>query len=480
MEKLQETGISAVALAQLIGGKLEQCTERPLYDVVIDSRQVTPGCIFFALHGDTCDGHAFLQDAIAAGAGCVITELPFSTMADCAVIRVEHTLYALGALGRSYRKRQALRSICVTGSVGKTTTRQLLGCVFAQTAPTLVTEGNYNSEIGLPLTLLRLQGNERYAVLELGMNHPGEISRLARIALPDVAVITNIGTAHLEYLGSRDGIAAAKFEILDGMQQGGTLIIPADEPLLVSRCAQAEKRGIRVLRVGTDSNCDWRLANIRPQHDAVCFDLYDMQRQTWHRDIYVHEPGEHLCIDAAYACVAGFACGLSPQAIRAGIAAYTPTGLRQKRIDHAGIHIIEDCYNASPESMQAALRLLRQQAGSGRAIACLGDMLELGEESIALHQAVGAQVAACGVDVLITFGPLSLSIAQGARNSGLQQVYSIADLHDPQALARLLTECLHPEDTVLFKASRGVAIERVVQLLLTEQRPVPAMPNKTI
>lgn len=452
---------SAQELAALCAGELLQSTARPVLGIAIDTRRVKNGAAFFALRGENTDGHRYLQNAADAGAAAVITEQPFAPGRDCAVILVRDTLAALGALGKAYKEKFKPYTVCITGSVGKTTTRQLLGAVFSAAAPSLVTAGNYNSEIGLPLTLLGLAPQHRYAILELGMNHAGEMARLSRIARPDLALITNIGTAHLEYLGSRAGIAAAKLEISEGMEKGSRLLIPQDEPLLCDRRAELEARGIVVFTVGEAKNSDFLLTIERSDSNGSAFSLQNTKNGATLPTLFVPEPGRHICLDAAFAAAAGMLCGISADTIRAGLAAYAPAGLRQKRLEIAGVHLIEDCYNASPESMRAALCLLRQLGKDGKTVAVLGDMKELGKDAPALHEAVGAAAAKLGIDALLCFGPLAENIAAGAKKGGMQTVLAMEDLSAPEKAAQALLPLLQKGDTVLFKASHSVAIERV-------------------
>lgn len=452
---------SARELAALCAGELLQSTARPVCGIAIDSRRVKNGSAFFALRGENTDGHQYLQNAANAGAAAVVTEQPFAPGTDCAVILVRNTLAALGALGKAYKEKFEPYTVCVTGSVGKTTTRQLLGAVFSAAAPSLVTAGNYNSEIGLPLTLLGLSPQHRYAILELGMNHAGEMARLSRIARPNLAIITNIGTAHMEYLGSRAGIAAAKLEISEGMEAGSRLLIPQDEPLLCNRRAELEARGITVFTIGEAMNSDFLLTIEHSDAAGSVFSLQNAKIGTALPSLFVPEPGRHISLDAAFAAAAGMLCGLSADTIRAGLAAYAPTGLRQKRIEIAGVHLIKDCYNASPESMRAALCLLRQLGKSGKTVAVLGDMMELGKDAPALHEAVGTAAAEIGIDALLCFGPLAKNIAVGARKGGIQAVLELDDISAPEKAAQMLLPLLQKGDTVLFKASHSVAIERI-------------------
>ena len=464
---------STQALAGIVGGTIARPSEGEHAGLVTDSREAVPGSIFLALRGERTDGHAYIASAAAKGADCILAErLDEETAqrlpAGCAVILVPDTLAALGALGRWYKNRIHPRIFAVTGSVGKTTTKQMIFSVLVNGFPALKTEGNYNNEIGLPLTLLRLEEEHKIAVLEAGMNHAGELSRLSRICEPDAAVITNIGTSHIENLGSREGIRDAKLEILDGMKPGGLLILNGDEPLLTEKRDELTSRGFRVLTFGRENrNADFFAENIRMTAFDCTFDLRGTRAGTVVRNLHLPAAGIHNVGNACAAYLCGRESGMTEDAIREGLEKFE--NLRQTVVPFGDYTFIEDCYNASPESMEAELSVLSALAKEkhGRSAAVLGDMLELGAQGPALHRRVGKAVFRAGVSLLVTFGPNALEIARGAIDAGMRAdaVISVPSLDEPERAAEKLREALLPGDVVLFKASHAAELDRVITLI---------------
>ena len=464
---------STQALAAVVGGTVVRPGEGEHSGLVTDSREAKPGNIFLALRGERMDGHNYIASAAGNGADCILAEqVPEGAMQalpdGCAVIFVPDTLAALGQIGRWYKNRTHPAVVAVTGSVGKTTTKQMIHAVLSHDFPTLKTEGNYNNEIGLPLTLLRLEDTHKIAVLEAGMNHAGELSRLSHICEPDIAVITNIGTSHIENLGSREGIRDAKLELLDGMKPGGCVILNGDEPLLTEKREELLSRGFRVLTFAQENRAADHLAvNIRMTASDCTFDLLDTHTGETVSDLYVPAAGRHNIGNASAAYLCGKHFGMETDAIRKGLAGFE--NLRQTVTSVGGMTFIEDCYNASPESMEAELLVLTDLAREkhGRAAAVLGDMLELGGHAPTLHRRVGAKAAELGISLLVTYGPCAQEIARGAEISGMphDRIIVCPDLDAPETAAGRLRAALRPGDVVLFKASHAVALERVIALL---------------
>ena len=469
------------ALADIVGGTVIRAGGTCHKGLITDSRIAEPGNIFLALRGENADGHNFIGGAVRGGATCVIAErVAEETMRvlpdGCAVILVPDTLAALGALGRWYMLRTNPYVIAVTGSVGKTTTKQMIHAVLASALPAMRTEGNYNNEIGLPLTLMQLTENDRIAVLEAGMSFAGELHRLSHICTPDTVVITNIGTSHIENLGSREGIRDAKLEMLDGMKPGGTVILNGDEPLLTEKKDDILARGFTPIYIAKENPCaDYLAENIRMTTQDCTFDMRRTADGTVISDLHIPVTGAHNVGNAMAAYLCGISRGMCDADIRRGLDAFENTGMRQKIFDHDGITVIEDCYNASPESMEAALRVLRtlstEQRG-GRAVAVLGDMKELGTYAPRLHKRVGRFLGELGIDMLITVGELASDIAAGAVIGGMSEEHILSfpdadDAHIP-AIANALRARLSENDTVLFKASRAMALERIVNALIKE------------
>ncbi len=469
------------SLAAIVGGTVIRACTSSHRGLVTDSRIAEHGNIFLALRGENADGHNFIGGAVARGATCVIAErVAEETMrampGDCAVILVPDTLAALGAMGRWHMLRTNPYVIAVTGSVGKTTTKQMIHAVLSASHPAMRTEGNYNNEIGLPLTLMQLKETDRIAVLEAGMSYPGELHRLSLICTPDTVVITNIGTSHIENLGSREGIRDAKLEMLDGMKAGGCVILNGDEPLLTEKREEILSRGLRPVYIAKENkNADYLAENIRMTTQDCTFDMRCTADGGVVCDLHIPVTGEHNVTNAMAAYLCGIAQSMTDADIRRGLDAFENTGMRQKIFDWKDITVIEDCYNASPESMEAALRVLdtlsREKSG-GRSVAVLGDMKELGTYAPRLHKRVGRFLAEHGIDRLVTVGADAADIAAGAVIGGMPgkhiMQFPSADESDIPAIAEALNTLLAPGDTVLFKASRAMALERIVNALTAE------------
>ena len=414
--------------------------------VCTDTRRVVAGALFVALRGAHHDGHAFAADALRAGAAAVLVDgVPAGVDAARAFV-VADTQRALGDLAAFTRRRWAGRVVAITGSNGKTTTKELLAAIVERAFPgrVLKTAGNENNLIGLPLTLLRLRGDEAVAVLELGMNAFGEIARLTEISTPDVGLITNVGPAHLEGLGSIDGVARAKGELFAGMPAAGTIAVNVDDPRVAAAAAPFAGRRIdfgdgRVVRAEA---IDDRGV------DGVAFTLC----VGVHRGpVRLHAAGRHNVHNALAAAAAAHALDIDFEIIRAGLEAAEPPKMRMQVVRLAnGVTVINDAYNANPASTEAALDAVGRLPG--RAIAALGEMRELGADSAALHAQVGAHAAAAGVDWLLAVGPGADPIAEGGRRAGGMTVDRCVDA---AAAAAAIIAAWQPGDTVLVKGSRG-------------------------
>lgn len=450
-------------IAELCGGVVCGNGEGYVSAVCTDSREVSEGTMFIAIVGERVDGHNFISSVVSAGAACALCSRMLEDACELPIILVEDTVTALGRLGHEYSKGCRARRIGVTGSVGKTTTKEFISSVLATGGKVWKTEGNYNSTIGLPMSLLTLPEDADYAVLEMGMTGPGEIKLLSDIVEPEIGVITTIGTAHMELLGSRENIAAAKLEIKSSLAKDGYLLLCGDEPLL----ANEWKTDPRVRYFSTeDKTCDYLAYNITSDEGGMTFDASCRGRMIY--DLEIPVIGKHNVAAALAGVAVGLIVGLDPERIRRGIAAYRPVGLRQQITDIADIRIISDCYNASPESMRAAASVLATVAShrSGRRIALLGDMLELGQRSPKLHFDVGLAFAEAGTDIVVSFGERAQGIADGfASVCGEQRVIRFKDRSDALSPARALAELLKPGDTLILKASRMIAAERVAEEL---------------
>lgn len=450
-------------IAKLCGGTLSGNGSAQVTSVCTDSREAEPGSLFIAIVGERVDGHIFLSKVAAAGAACAICSWIPENTGGLPIILVDDTVKALGRLGHEYSKNCRAKRIGVTGSVGKTTTKEFIASVLSTAGKVWKTEGNFNSVIGLPMSLLTLPEDADYAVLEMGMTGPGEIGLLSDIAKPEIGVITTIGTAHMELLGSRENIAKAKLEIKSSLAEDGYLLLCGNEPLL----AKEWKKDPRVRYFSTDSlGSDYHAYNIRSDEAGMTFDASCRGRMIY--DLDIPTIGKHNVAAALAGVAVGCILGLDDERIRRGLAAYRTVGFRQQMTDVGGVKIISDCYNASPESMRAAAAVLSTVAShrSGKKVAVLGDMLELGHNSPELHYEVGVTFADAGTDYLLSFGERAERIADGfASKAGEAKVLRFKDIRDAAMPAKALAELLAPGDTVILKASRMIAAERIAEEL---------------
>ena len=414
-----------------------------------DTRRLRPGELFVALCGAR-DGHDFAADAIKKGAAAVLASRPLAP--EIPAVYVRDTIIALQAIAAEYRKTLPLKSVGITGSVGKTTTKEMIAAVLETAFLTEKTAENFNNGIGLPVTVLGLRQDCEAAVLEMGMNHFGELSVLTRIAQPDVAVITNIGTMHIENLGSREGILKAKLELLEGLRPGGTVIFNGDDDLL-----RTVREKYHAKCFGLSPDCDVRAENICASESEIRFTAVAGELRF---PVRLPVAGKHNVLNALAAIAVGLELQVPTAGIQAGLAGFHNTGMRQRIYLLRGMTVIEDCYNAGPESMRAALQVLKDTKTSGRRIAVLGGMLELGDHAPAAHDQVGRAAAQCA-DLLFAYGANAEAYVRGAEESGISaQLYPTHE-----ALADALLRTAKPGDVLLVKGSRGMRMERVLELL---------------
>lgn len=419
--------------------------------VSTDSRNIPDGALFLALKGERFDGHNYIEKAVENGAVAVVSEKDVSVPVP--VIRVVNTGTALLALAGGYRSLFSMPVVGITGSVGKTTTKEMTAAVLNQKFRTMYTQGNLNNEIGLPLTIFRMDDATEAAVLEMGMSAFGEISRMTAQAKPDVAVITNIGVAHIEFLGSREGICKAKLEILEGLREGGTAVLPGDEPLLWDK---RDCLGCKTVFFGMEnSECDVWAENILLADDRVSFTLHLFDRTL---NAVIHTAGRHNVSNALAAAAVGAVLGLSDQQILDGLAAFVD--LHQSIYKQDGYTIIDACYNASPDSVEASLDVLHNLDVPGKRFAVLGAMRELGDYEAEGHRRGGRRAATC-VDYLWALGDGSEYYREGAIEAGMPE-QAIRIFHDHDEMAQALREAASPGDAFLFKGSRYWAMEKVL------------------
>ena len=463
-----QNGITAHALARMCRGVLqnEENSNVQIYSLCTDSREADENTAFFALVGERVNGHDYIPAAISAGCRCIISQEPVSPEVigeNVALIAVKDSEMALSYMASAQLQGRSYPVVAVTGSVGKTTTKDMIASVMQEGKKTYVSSGNHNSVIGMPLSAMEIPTDCECAVLEMGMSDFGEIERMSLVAEPDIAVITNIGTSHMEALGDRRGICRAKLEVLCGLKKGGYLILNGDEPLL----ANISGRSYHTLYVSlTRPNADFFAQNIRVELGGTYFDV--VHKGTTYPDFYIPVSGRHNVWAALYAFAVGTLQGLSPEQIKNGFAHFRPADMRQAITNFDGMTLIEDCYNAAPESMRAAIDVLCECAPQNcRRIAVLGDMLELGKDSIKLHRAVGEYLQKRGVDLLVAVGNGGVEIAQGAVEAGMNPAKTLLfiDRDNVSDIAKCLRSHLTQRDTILFKASRGVRLERVIESL---------------
>ncbi len=436
----------------------EWCDVRTVLDgyvekISTDSRDIDETTLFVALKGERFDANDFVPDVLSKGAKAVVCSRYDGN--DERVILVEDTGKALLDIAAGYRQKFNIPFVALTGSVGKTTTKGMIYAVLSEKFNTLRTEGNLNNEIGVPKTLFRLENSHEAAVIEMGMNHFGEISRLSKTVCPDIGVITNVGTAHIENLGSKSGILKAKSEILHGMKKGSPLVINGDSDIL----SKVPADGYELIRFGLDGG-DVTAENIDPTTLGSGFTV-KYKNETVRA--FVPSQGIHNVYNGLCAIAVGLLLGMSLEECVRGLRNFAPEGMRQKITSVKGMTFIEDCYNANLDSMCAALETLKSLKIK-RTVAVLGDMLELGDFSKEAHQRVGEKAFETECDLLVTFGNEAKNTAKAfAENGGSSKAFS-----DKTELTEFLRESLKEGDTVLFKGSRGMKMEEIFTSLYKE------------
>jgi UDP-N-acetylmuramoyl-tripeptide--D-alanyl-D-alanine ligase len=456
--------LAPAELAAVTGGRWLPGALAPaeLRGLAIDSRTLMSGQLFVAIPGPRFDGHDFLAAAAARGASAaLVTRRPAEAPPGLALLEVADTSQALLDLGAHARAQARLPIVAVTGSAGKTTTKEIAATLLAKLGPVLKTEGNLNNHLGVPLTLLRLEPQHRAAVLELGMSAAGELRRLTHVVRPQVAVITLVAAAHLEFFDSLDAIAAAKSEILEGLDDDGLAVLNFDDPRLRALGLARRASGRRVAFFGRDRACDVSAEHWRGSAHGMRFDLHADGRSV---DVALALPGLHNVTNFLAAASAARALGLDLEHVAAAASDVRPAAHRgEVRRLAEGVTLYDDCYNSSPAAVEAALAALAMTAHVRR-VAVLGDMLELGPTGAELHHAVGASLAG-RVEVVIAVGPLGQHLLAGARAAGLAAAALVHCAHADDAVAAL-DMLVRPGDAVLVKGSRGLRLEQVVEALV--------------
>lgn len=445
-------------IAAACGGSCYNCehtSNKEVTAITTDSRTVESGCLFVPIKGERTDGHKFIPSVMASGALATLSETELSE-ATHPYILVTSSLQAIKDIAEFYLKQLKIPAIGITGSVGKTSTKEMIASVLSQHYNTLKTQGNFNNELGLPLTVFRLREEHEIAVLEMGINHFGEMSRLAKVARPDTCVITNIGQCHLEFLIDRDGVLKAKTEMFDFLKTGGHAILNGDDDKLIT---VSEVQGKTPIFFGQNrkndfyadeiTNCGLKGTKCRIHTPSDSF------------EVLIPIPGRHMVYNALAGTAVGYTYGLTTAEIKKGIESLKPLSGRFHIIETGDLTVIDDCYNANPISMKSSLSVL--QDGFGRKIALLGDMGELGENETRMHYEVGAYAGTLDIDGVICVGPLCRHLAEGIRSVN-QDMYveSFPTLED---LLAALSGLIRKNDTLLVKASHYMHFEKIVERL---------------
>ncbi len=426
-----------------------------------DSRKIRPGDLFIPLTGEKFDGHDYIRGAFEQGAAAALTQREIPGLNGKPLILVKDTLKALQALAASYRSRFTIPFVGITGSVGKTSTKEMVACALGVKYNVLKNEGNLNNEIGVPLTIFNLNEGHEAAVVEMGMSGFGEISALTAIVRPKVGIITNIGISHIEKLGSRQNILKAKLELLEGLQPDGLLILNGDDVLLSGVKGLLPQRSVSY---GLEEGVDYLAFNVKSYGESgVEFDITVEGRDY---TVKVPAPGMHNIYNALAAVAAGCELGVPMEDLLQGISRFVPGKMRMNIIKANGLTVINDAYNSSPQSVKAALDVL-EELEAGRRVVVLGDMLELGEWSAQAHLETGRQAAGMKLDYIVTSGTCASDIVKGAAEAGFP-AERLAAFPDNASTLEYLTKIVQKGDAILVKGSRGMKMEEIVHSLTAE------------
>ena len=445
-----------------VKGKVLEKVKTEFSDIVTDTRKLAEGVLFVALKGERFNGETFAKEAIEKGAAGVLvsSDYEYAESLGGTVIQVEgDTQTAYQQIAAFWRRKFAIPVITITGSNGKTTTKDLTASVLGAKFNVLKTQANFNNEIGLPLTLLNMQESHDVAVVEIGMRGLGQIAALAPVAGPNIGIVTNVGETHMELLGSMENIAKAKGELVEAIPSGGTVILNNDNPY-VAKMAEKCQPDVKVVTFGIEENADIKASDIENLGRETKFKC-TLSKNGEAKEFVLPMAGRHNVYNSLAAIAAGVVLGLSYEEIAKGLGQLEMSKMRFEYKQVGEYTVINDAYNASPMSMEAALNTIGEVA-TGRTVAVLGDMLELGENEVELHRNVGRKVPSSGISLLIAYGKLGKHIAEGAREKGMTEV--LEALSHEEA-AELLHKNLKSGDTILFKASRGMKLEKIIDLL---------------
>lgn len=448
-------------IAEMTGGEVLQGGEVVASSVVIDSREVKPDSVFFAITGERLDGHQFLPQALATARGAVVSRLDGEVPAGKGIVRVTDTTIALQQLARAIRKEYPFTLVAITGSAGKTTTKEMIATLIATEKRTWRSWGNFNNLIGAPLCIDNTPDDTEVVVSEMGMNHKGEIEQLAQLTRPDVGVYTNIRPVHLEFFGTIEGIAAAKRELLENLRPGGTVVVNNDDAHV--RRISADYEGPKVT-YGVASEAEYRGENIRER--GLLGSAFTLNAEGSRREIELTLPGRHNLENLLAAIAAARTVGISWEGIERGVADLKPAYHRGVIVEARGVTIYDDTYNSNPYALGRALELMEQVETRGRRIAVIGDMLELGADELQFHREAGAAIPR-GVDVVVGVGKRSLAVLEGAREAGFAPEL-LHHFENAVDAGEFLKGFVAEGDLVLIKGSRGVGLDKTVAILQKE------------
>ncbi|HZL43648.1 MAG TPA: UDP-N-acetylmuramoyl-tripeptide--D-alanyl-D-alanine ligase [Verrucomicrobiae bacterium] len=456
VEALNLDFILKACAGELASGSVSQ----PIASVCTDSRQAHARDLFFAIAGDRFDGHQFLTEACAKGVAALVVQRRQAPAVNpgCAVIVVDDTRKALGRLAAQYRKQFDLPIVAIAGSNGKTTTKELIAAVLRQSRPVLWSEASYNNDIGVPLTLLRLEKKHRAAVLETGTNHPGELAPLVTMTAPQYGVITSIAREHLEFFHDLAGVAQEEGSLGQLLPPDGKLFLDGDSPWA---SALAQRTRAQIVRVGVGTENDWRAHGTRLEKQGSVFRVEGSRRE-YSGEYRISLLGKHQVLNALFAIALGVELGVSRAELEQGLAECKPLKMRLQLWEHNGVRILDDAYNANADSMLAALETLQALPCKGRRLAVLGDMEELGPDTETAHEEVGRRAAELGVGQLFAVGKMASVLARGARSAGLNRIMEFKDV---ESAAAAVKGFLKTGDLLLLKASRASRLERISELL---------------
>ncbi|PRY50533.1 UDP-N-acetylmuramoyl-tripeptide--D-alanyl-D-alanine ligase [Geodermatophilus tzadiensis] len=454
--------LSLAEVAQAVGAAVPHAAEATVTGVTLDSRAVGAGDLFVAVAGERVDGHDYLEAAAGAGAVAALTTRPGGPLP---ALVVDDTVAALGRLAAAVHRRLAggdLVTVGITGSSGKTSTKDLLGQVLGTAGPTVSPPGSYNNDIGLPLTVLSADADTRFLVLEMGARGVGHIARLCAVARPDVGVVLNVGSAHLGEFGSADAVALAKGELVEALAESGTAVLNADDPRVLG---MAPRTRARVVTTGRSGDADVRATGVTL--DEAARPRFTLVAGGEQHPVALQVVGEHQVANALSAAAAAIAAGMTPGAVATALSAATARSRWRMEVTRRadGVTVVNDAYNANPESMRAALAAVTGMP-AGRRVAVLGGMAELGPTAGAEHERLGRDAVAAGVDLLVAVGSDAAGLVAGATAAGARAGETAVAVPDRAAAHRLLTEVLVPGDVVLVKASRSHGLELLAADLL--------------